>query len=140
MKKGLLASFLLVAGVFVSGVALAGPVVVVSASSSIASLTQGQVRQLFNGQLRKVSGETVKPLDLPNGSDTRDSFYQQVTGKSAEQMKSYWARMIFTGRGMPPREVSSEREMGMLLGSDPGFVGYLEETRVPSDLKVVYRP
>lgn len=140
MKKGLLASFLLVAGVFFSAVAAAGPVVVVSAESGIASLSQSQVRQIFNGQLRRVSGVSIKALDLPNSNALRELFYQQVTGKSAEQMKSYWARMIFTGRGMPPREVSSEREMGMLLGSDPGFIGYLDEARVPSGLKVVYRP
>lgn len=140
MKKGLLASFLIAASVLFSEIATAGPVVVVSADSEIGALSQGQVRQLFNGQLRKVSGVSVKPLDLPNGDVTRNTFYQEVTGKTAEQMKSYWARMIFTGRGMPPREVSSEREMGILLGGDPAFVGYLEETRVPQGLKVIFRP
>lgn len=140
MRKGLLASFLIAAGVLFGGVATAGPVVVVSVESAIGTLSKSQVRQLFNGQLRRVSGVTVKPLDLPGGGVTRDDFYQQVTGKTAEQMKSYWARMIFTGRGMPPREVSSEREMGMLVSSDPGFVGYLDETRLPKGMKVVYRP
>nr|WP_237440540.1 hypothetical protein [Alcanivorax sp. DP30] len=136
----MLASFLIAVGVLFGGVALAGPVVVVSADSTIGTLSKSQVRQLFNGQLRRVSGVAVKPLDLPGGGATRDDFYRQVIGKSAEQMKSYWARMIFTGRGMPPREVSSERELGMLVISDPAFVGYLEETRVPSGMKVVYRP
>ena len=118
----------------------ADPVVVVSANSSLGALTQDEVRQIFNGQARRVSGVSVKPLDLPSRGDAREAFYQQVLGKSAEQMKSYWARMIFTGRGMPPREVSGEREMGLLVANDPAFVGYLEETRVPSGLRVVYRP
>lgn len=87
----------------------ADPVVVVSANSSLGALTQDEVRQIFNGQARRVSGVSVKPLDLPSRGDAREAFYQQVLGKSAEQMKSYWARMIFTGRGMPPREVSSEQ-------------------------------
>ncbi|KGD66263.1 hypothetical protein Y5S_00735 [Alcanivorax nanhaiticus] len=128
------------AGTLFSSLVVAGPVVVVSQESAIDSLSQNQVRQIFNGQLRRVSGISVKPLDLPNGSASRDAFYQQVTGKSAEQMKSYWARMIFTGRGMPPREVSSERELGMLVGSDPGFIGYVEESRVPAGLRLVFRP
>ena len=140
MKKGLLANFLVLLGLSLSSVVMAGPVVVVSAESDVGSLSQSQVRQVFNGQLRRVAGVAVKPLDLPNGSATRNAFYQQVTGKSAEQMKSYWARMIFTGRGMPPREVSSERELSLLIGSDPEFIGYLEETRVPAGLRVVYRP
>jgi hypothetical protein len=48
--------------------------------------------------------------------------------------------MIFTGRGMPPREVSSEQEMVMLVGSNRNFVGYLDASLVTPDLKVVYRP
>lgn len=128
------------AGTLFSSLVVAGPVVVVSQESAIDSLSQNQVRQIFNGQLRRVSGISVKPLDLPNGSASRDAFYQQVTGKSAEQMKSYWARMIFTGRGMPPREVSSEREMVVLIASDQSYVGYVDETKVPAGVKVVYRP
>ena len=48
--------------------------------------------------------------------------------------------MIFTGRGMPPREVSSDREMVMLVGSNRNFIGYVDETKVSPQLKVVYRP
>ncbi|WP_231874242.1 hypothetical protein [Alcanivorax sp. NBRC 102024] len=118
----------------------ADPVVVVSANSSLGALTQDEVRQIFNGQARRVSGVSVKPLDLPSRGDAREAFYQQVLGKSAEQMKSYWARMIFTGRGMPPREVSSEQEMVMLVGSNRNFVGYLDASQVTPDLKVVFRP
>ena len=120
--------------------AQAEPVVVVSANSILDALTQDEVRQIFNGQTRRVSGISVKPLDLPPRGSARADFYQQVLGKSAEQMKSYWARMIFTGRGMPPREVSSDQEMIMLVGSNRNFVGYLDASRVTPDLKVVYRP
>ena len=123
-----------------STAAQAEPVVVVSASSSLGALTQDEVRQIFNGQTRRVSGISVKPLDLPSRGGARNDFYQQVLGKSAEQMKSYWARMIFTGRGMPPREVSSEQEMVLLVGSNRNFVGYLDAALVTPDLKVVYRP
>ena len=119
---------------------VAAPVVVVSSSSGIDVLTESQVRQIFNGQLRRVSGVSVKPLDLPAKNDSRDDFYQAVMGKSAEQIKSYWARMIFTGRGMPPREVSSEREMVVLIASDQSYVGYVDEAKVPAGVKVVYRP
>lgn len=140
MRKGLLASFLLATGIMFSGMVVAAPVVVVSSSSGIDVLTESQVRQIFNGQLRRVSGVSVKPLDLPAKNDSRDDFYQAVMGKSAEQIKSYWARMIFTGRGMPPREVSSEREMVVLIASDQSYVGYVDEAKVPAGVKVVYRP
>ncbi len=135
MKKILFSLLLMLAAA-----AQAEPVVVVSANSGLDALTQDEVRQIFNGQARRVSGVSVKPLDLPSRGRARNDFYQQVLGKSAEQMKSYWARMIFTGRGMPPREVSSEQEMVLLVGSNRNFVGYLDASLVTPDLKVVYRP
>ena len=52
--------------------AQAEPVVVVSASSSLGALTQDEVRQIFNGQTRRVSGVSVKPLDLPSRGSARD--------------------------------------------------------------------
>ncbi|MEQ3636797.1 hypothetical protein [Alcanivorax sp.] len=118
----------------------AEPVVVVSASSDVPMLTQNEVRELFNGLTRWGSSVALKPLDLPIKSEARTGFYQQVMGTNSEQMKSYWAEMIFTGRGMPPREVSSNREMVMLVGSNRNFIGYVDEAKVTPQLKVVYRP
>ncbi|RJG17208.1 hypothetical protein D4A39_10760 [Alcanivorax profundi] len=135
MKSILVVSFLLL-----TGFAQAGIVVVVSKNSDLGGLTRNEVRQIFNGQLNRVGEISVKPLDLPVAASHREVFYQQVMGKSVEQMKSYWARMIFTGRGMPPREVSSDREMTLLVGSDRKFIGYMDEADVTSDLKVVFRP
>ncbi|ERP85362.1 hypothetical protein Q670_06665 [Alcanivorax sp. P2S70] len=135
MKSILVVSFLLL-----TGFAQAGIVVVVSKNSDLGGLTRNEVRQIFNGQLNRVGEISVKPLDLPVAASQREVFYQQVMGKSVEQMKSYWARMIFTGRGMPPREVSSDREMTLLVGSDRKFIGYMDEADVTSDLKVVFRP
>ena len=135
MKSILVVSFLLL-----TGFAQAGIVVVVSKNSDLGGLTRNEVRQIFNGQLNRVGEISVKPLDLPVAASQREVFYQQVMGTSVEQMKSYWARMIFTGRGMPPREVSSDREMTLLVGSDRKFIGYMDEADVTSDLKVVFRP
>ena len=135
MKSILVVSFLLL-----TGFAQAGIVVVVSKNSDLGGLTRNEVRQIFNGQLNRVGEISVKPLDLPVAASQREVFCQQVMGKSVEQMKSYWARMIFTGRGMPPREVSSDREMTLLVGSDRKFIGYMDEADVTSDLKVVFRP
>ena len=135
MKSILVVSFLLL-----TGFAQAGIVVVVSKNSDLGGLTRNEVRQIFNGQLNRVGEISVKPLDLPVAASQREVFYQQVMGKSVEQMKSYWARMIFTGRGMPPREVSSDREMTLLVGSDRKFIGYMDEADVTSDLKVGFRP
>ncbi|EKF75747.1 hypothetical protein A11A3_02722 [Alcanivorax hongdengensis A-11-3] len=135
MKKWI-ASLLLLWPVLV----LAEPVVVVAADSPLTALSQSDVRQLFNGHTRRLQGQVLSPLDLPASSATRRAFYLALMGKTPEQMKSYWARMIFTGRGMPPRQVSGDREMQLLVSSNRNFIGYLDDSRVTAKLKVVFRP
>ncbi len=78
-------------------------------------------------------------LDMPEGSPQRQAFYQRATGKSSSQLKSYWARMIFTGQGMPPRQVKSVRDMVRTVQQDPHAVGYLQETEIQEGLRVLLR-
>lgn len=77
-------------------------VVVTGSNSSITSLTENEVRQLFSGQLKTVAGQRVQPLDLPNSGQHREEFYRKLMGRTPEQMRAYWTRLIFTGQGKPP--------------------------------------
>ncbi|MDX1804737.1 MAG: hypothetical protein R3292_11695 [Alcanivorax sp.] len=135
MKQWCLAMWLLL-----PALAVAEPVVVIAGNSPIQSLTGDEVRQLFTGQARQVAGHSLTPLDLGGGNPLHERFYSVLMGKSASQMRSYWARMIFTGRGMPPRQLSGVREMQLLVGSNRRYIGYLDAEQVTARLKVVFRP
>ncbi|WP_035231817.1 hypothetical protein [Alcanivorax nanhaiticus] len=118
---------------------LADVVVVVAKGSPITSLSENQLRQLYLQGSGRIAGNSVKALDLPEDSSTRKEFYLAAVGKTPAQMKSYWARMIFTGRGAPPRMVSGDRAMQVMLENNPELVGYLPGNQVSSGLKVLYR-
>lgn len=118
---------------------MAEVVVVVAQNSAITSLSENQLRQLYLEGSGRIAGNSVKALDLPEGNQTRKEFYQAAVGKTPAQMKSYWARMIFTGRGVPPRMVSGDRAMQVMLENNPELVGYLPVNQVTSGLKVLYR-
>ncbi len=118
---------------------MAEVVVVVAKDSPITSLSENQLRQLYLEGTGRIAGNSVKALDLPEDSRTRKAFYQAAVGKTPAQMKSYWARMIFTGRGVPPRMVSGDRAMQVMLENNPELVGYLPGNQVSSGLKVLYR-
>ena len=119
-------------------IATAEVVVVVGADSRITNLSEAELRQLFTGQLRAVEGERVQVLDLPQSDSARDDFYQKLLGRGPNQMRSYWARMIFTGQGQPPREVSSVQEMRLLVGSSGNQIGYLPSSEVDDSVRVLF--
>lgn len=118
---------------------MAEVVVVVGKDSPISSLSESQLRQLYLEGSGRIGGISVKALDLPEDNRARKDFYQEAVGKTPAQMKSYWARMIFTGRGAPPRMVSGNRAMQVMLENNPELIGYLPGDQVSSGLKVLYR-
>ena len=87
--------------------ALADVAVIVSAKNPASSLTKEQASDLFLGKATSFpGGGSASPVDLPESSPVREDFYSKVTGKSASQAKSYWSKMVFTGKGTPPKELS----------------------------------
>src|ERR1700689_3137282 len=79
-------------------------VAVVSSTSTITSLSNAQVTDIFFGKVSRFpNGTLAVPIDQVEGSPARDEFYATFASKSAAQVKSLWAKIIFTGRGQPPR-------------------------------------
>lgn len=126
--------------IMLASAASAEIVVVGPPSLNVASLTEAEVRQIFSGQKTTIGDQAVAPLDLPNGDPTRADFYTKVMQKDAAQMRSYWARMTFTGKGAPPRTVSGLAELQRAVASN-GIVhiGYLDAAQLHGDMKVLFR-
>jgi hypothetical protein len=114
-------------------------VVVTGTPSPITALTENEVRQLFSGQLRSINGQRLQPLDLPARDRNREEFYRKLMGRSPEQMRAYWTRLIFTGQGQPPREVAGPGELITLIGASNDYVGYLPAADLIPGLKVLFR-
>lgn len=135
MKKLMLC----VLGICCPLLAMADTLVVASSASSLAALSKSEVRQLYLGNASSAGGAAIMVLDMPEGSAERQLFYSRVAGKNESQLKSYWARMIFTGKGTPPRQVRDSGEMARQLKGNPKALGYLEEHDLQPGLKVLLR-
>ncbi len=121
--------------------AIADVVPVVSVKSPITVLTRDQVADIFLGRsTRYPNGDRAMPIDQLESSVARDDFYARFTGKLPAQVKAHWSKVIFTGRGQPPPEASSETELKKRLTSDPHAIGYVERTAADASLRVVDPP
>jgi ABC-type phosphate transport system substrate-binding protein len=110
----------------------------VSAKSEVTTLSKVQMADIFLGKATHFpGGVTAVPIDLEEGSSTRDDFYMKLMGKSAAQLKAYWTKVIFTGRGEPPREAPNSVVMKKLLLENSAAIGYLEANLVDASLRVV---
>jgi ABC-type phosphate transport system substrate-binding protein len=134
MKKILL-SAVLAAVVFP---ACAELVVVVNPKNPVATMTADQVAQVFLGRSSSFpAGGNATPVDQKEGATIRDEFYTKVADKNPGQVKAYWAKQMFSGKGSPPRELASSADVKHAVASDANAIGYVEKSAVDSSVKAV---
>ena len=114
-------------------------VVVGGPRTAVPELSREQAEQLYLGRARTLpDGNAVSLADLPAGP-TRDLFYEQLTGKNPSQIRAHWSRMVFTGRALPPREVTDADQLRSLVAADPTLIGYLPAAAADGRVKILLR-
>lgn len=122
-------------------VAKADVVAVVAANSPITSLTKSQVINIFLGKSNRFpDGSIAIPIDQEEGSAERNKFYAKYANMSAAQLKGHWSKIIFTGRGQPPKEVANNTEVKKRITAIPNSIGYIEQDLVDDSLRVLLSP
>lgn len=120
------------------GAAGAEVVVVVSADNPVESLSRAALRDIYLGRLNRFpNGDAVVPIDQREGSPAHDEFYSRYLGQSPAQIKAHWSKLIFTGRGQPPRAMPGDDAAAELVAENPNAIGYLDDSRVDERLRVV---
>lgn len=113
-------------------------VVIVSAKSPVASLRADQVADIFLGQAGTFpDGAEAVALDQRIGSALRDEFYARVTTKTPALLKAYWTKMIFTGRGQPPKEAADSAAVRRMVADNPSLIGYIDKAALDPSVKAV---
>jgi ABC-type phosphate transport system substrate-binding protein len=121
-----------------SASAEADVVAVVSSKSAVTALSKSQVADIFLGKsARFPDGSQAVPIDQAEGTAVRDEFYSKFAGKSAAQIKAYWSKIIFTGRGQPPKAVSNSSETKKVVVANPNTIGYIEQNMVDASVRVL---
>jgi ABC-type phosphate transport system substrate-binding protein len=96
------------------------------------------VADIFLGKTSRFpDGSQAVPIDLGEDSPARDRFYAQYTGKSPAQVKAHWSKIIFTGRGQPPRQANSSSEAKKLIADNPNAIGYIDQSQVDNSVRVL---
>ena len=113
-------------------------VVIVNPKNSSAALTAEQVEGVFLGKTSTLpGGGTAAPVDQAQGSPLRDAFYQKAASKDAAQVKAVWSRIVFSGKGSPPKTLGSSEDAKKFVASDPNGIGYIEKSAADPSVKVV---
>lgn len=128
MKRFVLIIVAVLAGLLVPGtVSAASYQVIVHKSNPIDSISRDELADIYlKKTTRWRNGRTATPVDQADRNAIREEFDLAVLGKEVPWVKSYWQRMIFSGRSTPPAELATDAEVIEFVGSNPDAVGYVE--------------
>lgn len=122
---GILAGLLCGSAVFAADLVIVG-------NPAAAALTKDQVADIYLGK-----SQAATPLDLSESSPLRAEFYKKATGRDLAQVKSVWSRVVFTGKGQPPKELPDAAAVKKAVASDAKLIGYIEKSAVDGSVKVL---
>src|SRR5688572_29199669 len=100
--------------------------VVVHRNNPIVSITRAELSAIYMKRTRSWrDGREVMPVDQPMSSPVRERFSRSIHGKNVAYVTRYWQRLIFSGRGIPPRQLQNDAAVLELVKNSPDAIGYI---------------
>jgi len=118
--------------------ALAELVVIVHPDSGVTTLSASNVKKLFLRKSKMLAGSTIAvPVDQKEGSESRAIFRDKVLKKSEGKLKAYWSKLVFSGKGSPPKIKDDDAAVKSFVAGKVGAIGYIDSSLVDSTVLVV---
>ena len=100
-------------------------------------LTAKQLKKIFLGKVSSFpSGGSAVPFDQKPDTTAHQGFYKKVVKKNGRKLKSYWSKLMFSGKKQPPAVVDGDAQMIEKVAADPSAIGYIEESALNGDTSV----
>ena len=122
-----------------TGVAMAEISVVVNPANGNA-VNADEIKRIFLGKQSKYpDGSRAIPVGQDDKSAVVSEFNEKVLDRSASQLKAYWSKLIFTGKGSPPKKLGSDAEVLKAVAGDTSKIGFVDSASVDGSVKVVLK-
>lgn len=132
-----LLKLLITSTLLISPIAKAEIAVIVNASNT-SQIDTKTISRIFLGKMKSFpDGGQAVPMNQASGSTATEEFNNKVLKKSSSQLKAYWSKLVFTGKGTPPKDVGGDAEMLKLISANPNLIGYVDAASVDGSVKVI---
>jgi ABC-type phosphate transport system substrate-binding protein len=113
--------------------------IVAHPSNSVSGIRADDAQRIFLGKTGEfANGRRAAPVDQTPGTASRTKFMKAVIEKSEDELKGYWSKLMFSGKGQPPREVGDDAAVKAWVASNPDAIGYIDGKFVDGSVKVLF--
>lgn len=135
MKK--LSKAMLIAGSFFSLSCFADVAVIVNTANNN-PIDESFIKKVYLGKAKSFEdGAKIDMYTLGDSDAATAEFREKVLNKTNSQYKSYWSKLVFTGKGTPPKEMSDASEMINEVKRNINTIGFIASDQVTGDVKVI---
>src|SRR4051812_48503398 len=101
-------------------------VVIVNNANDSTRLDRKMVADIFlKKQTHWKNDQAIQPVDQNKTSSVRQRFSEDALGRSVAAVRTYWNQLVFSGRGVPPPELASDRDVVRYVAGHEGAIGYV---------------
>lgn len=122
---------------FASLSASAEILLIINKSNTISKIKRTELIDLYMGRHVRFSNKQVAiPLNqklIP----IRKQFFEEKLNIRLSQVDIYWARLTFTGRDNPPKELQNSKEVLYYVKNSHGGIGYIDSQYLTEEVKVI---
>lgn len=112
-------------------------IVVIVHKDNKVELSREVIANIFLGRIANFNNnKQAVPINLTYGKN-RSYFNRHVLNKTSIQLKTYWSKMLFTGRGFIPKEVNDDKQMLQLISMNPNLIGYISPENIDDSVRVI---
>jgi len=114
------------------------PVVIVNARVKEQSVSVETLRTIFGMRLRNwQDGTPIRVFVLQDDNPLHGIFTKKVLGMFPHQLRWAWGRLVFSGTGQAPWQMTTEEDMRARVAETPGAIGYLRRSQVDDSVQVL---
>ena len=112
--------------------------VVTHLSTAQESISSEELSRIYLGKSKSFQGgASATPINQADNSKIRQRFEAEVLGMDKRKLKKYWSKLMFTGKGKPPKAMDGDAELLDYIASTPGALGYISGDSLTDKVKVL---
>jgi ABC-type phosphate transport system substrate-binding protein len=96
------------------------------------TVSKDDIARVYTGR-----SNVLQPVNLSDANAQRAEFDEKALGRSSSQLKAYWSKLVFTGKGTPPTELASQQAVIDYVAGNEYGVGYVDASQVSDKVKVL---
>lgn len=138
MYKFILVILLFSISLIATNIVHADILIVVNNNFAVDDIPTKKLKKLWLGKTKKLDNVgRVYVVDQLSTSAITRQFYEKIINKKPKQVKAYWAKIEFIGKGFPPKAVLDDAAVINWILEKDNRIGYINEKSRTNKLKVL---